>query len=303
MSDRVAGSVIAIHGSLVRVQTGDQTLVVAARRKLAWEGGQPAVPGLAVGDHVTLEVDGEEGVVVSARRRRNAVLSADPASGRPLVVAANIDQALLVVAARQPRPRQSHVDRLLAGCRVSGVDATITVNKRDQGLDVVAAWLDTYRRLGYPTLAVSVRSGWGLGQLRRLLAGRTTLFCGPPGVGKSALLNAVYPGFRLKPGSIAMAPSAGRPAVVPELMPLPFGGFVVDTPGLPGFGLEVASAADLVAAFPEIAAAAGHCQASGCAHADEPGCRVREEVAAGRIDPRRCQSWRHLVDEREDDED
>jgi len=297
-SETVEATVIATHGPLVRVQVEDRTLVVAARRRLRWEEGAPADPRLVVGDRVWLEVRRDQGVVVGVRRRRRSLLRRAPSARRAQVLAANVDQALVVFAAREPQPRQGMVDRFLVACRHARIEAILTINKIDQGADRVEAWLPTYRQLGHTVLLVSARTGRGMGQVTRSLGGRTTLFCGPSGVGKSSLLNAVYPGFRLKVGSLSEATGKGRHVTSrAELMPLPFGGFVVDTPGLREFGLWDLSRGDLLEAFPEIASRAGSCRFPDCSHSHEPQCAVRDAVDAGEVDPQRYRSYLAIMDE------
>jgi len=288
----VEGTVIAAHGPLVRVRVNGETVVMKSRRRLTWEGGKPPSPRLVVGDRVRAELGAGDGVVVAVRPRSNSLCRSAPHSGRPQVLAANVDQALVVFAARSPEPRRGLVDRFLAACAMADIDAIVVINKVDLGTGAVDEWLGVYQDLGYEVLRVSARTGWGLGQVRRRLADRTTLFCGPSGAGKSSLLNAVHPGFRLKVGSISDATGKGRHTTSrAELLPLPSGGFVVDTPGLKEFGLLEASSEDLVAAFPEIAAEAGGCRFSNCSHSHEPDCAVRAAVEEGVIDAERHASF------------
>jgi ribosome biogenesis GTPase len=294
----VQGTVIASHGPLVRVQVGDQTLVVASRRRLNWEGGVPADPRVVVGDLVEVEMRRDQGVVVAVRPRRTALLRQAPSSRRAQVLAANVDQALLVFAACLPEPKQGLLDRFLVACQLAGIEAIVTINKVDQGIDAVEEWLPTYRGLDYAVLLVSARTGRGLGEIKRRLAARTTLFCGPSGAGKSSLLNAVYPGFRLKVGSISEATGKGRHITsTAELMPLPYGGFVVDTPGLREFGMWELSRDQLQAAFPEIDTLAVECRFSDCRHVQEPDCRVRQRLEEGELDPQRYRSYLALMEE------
>lgn len=293
----VEGTVIAVHGPLVRVQIGDRTLVMASRRRLAWEGVQPRSARLVVGDRVTAEMESGDGVVVAVRARTSELCRAAPHSGRPQLLAANIDQALVVFAAARPEPKRGLLDRFLVACRMADIEAVVTINKIDLGSDEVERWLPIYEDLGYDVLRVSARTGWGLGRVRRRLVDRTTLFCGPSGAGKSSLLNSVYPGFRLKVGSISDATGKGRHTTTrAELMPLPYGGFVVDTPGLKEFGLLDASGGDVAAAFPEIGGLVGGCRFADCSHVHEPECAVRAAVEAGTIDAERYASFLKLRD-------
>ena len=294
----VDGTVIAMHGPLVRVQVGDDTLVVAARRRLNWEGGTPSAARLVVGDGVAVEMQGEDGVIVAVHARRNSLLRKAPTKNRAQILAANVDQALLVFAAVEPEPKPGLIDRFLVACYLAGIEAVITINKIDQGLEKMEQWLPTYEELGYRVLRVSARTGWGLGVVKRLLVDRTTLFCGPSGAGKSSLLNAVYPGFRLKVGSLSESTGKGRHTTsMAELMPLPYGGFVVDTPGLKEFGVWEATTEELEAAFPEIAGRAESCRFTNCTHQHEPDCAIREAVESGKIADGRLKSFQKILEE------
>jgi len=294
----VDGTVIAMHGPLVRVQVGEQTLVVASRRRLNWEGGTPASARLVVGDGVTVEMQGEDGVIIAVHARRNSLQRKAPSKNRAQLLAANVDQALLVFAAREPVPKSGLLDRFLVACHLAGIRAVIVLNKIDQGTDEVDGWLPTYDELGYRVLRVSARTGWGLGVVKRMLVDRTTLFCGPSGAGKSSLLNAVYPGFRLKVGELSESTGKGRHTTsLAELMPLPYGGFVVDTPGLKEFGVWEASRDELEAAFPEIADRVEGCRFPDCSHLHEPDCAVRELVESGTITAQRLTSFHKILEE------
>lgn len=294
----VEGTVIAMHGPLVRVQVGDDTLVVASRRRLNWEGGTPAAARLVVGDRVSVEMRGEDGVIVAVHARSNSLLRRAASKNRAQILAANVDQALLVFAAREPVPKQGLVDRFLVACRLAGIHAVITINKIDQGLGDIESWLGVYEELGFDVIRVSARTGWGLGVVKRMLVDRTTLFCGPSGAGKSSLLNAVYPGFRLKVGELSESTGKGRHTTsLAELMPLPYGGFVVDTPGLKEFGVWEATTDELAGAFPDVARHAAACRYPDCSHQIEPECAVREAVDAGEIDPGRFASYQKILEE------
>jgi len=290
--------VIAMHGPLVRVQAGDGVVVAAARRRLEWEGGRPEAARLVVGDRVVLGTSGGEPVIERVRPRRNALVRRAPSSSRPQVLAANVDQALIVTAARRPAPNRRLLDRFLVACHHAGIEPVIAINKADQGLDLVRGWIGLYEALEYPVLVVSARTGRDLGAVKRRLAGRTTLFCGPSGAGKSSLLNAIQPGLKLRVGAVSEATGKGRHTTTrAELLPLELGGFVVDTPGLKEFGLWNLTRSELVAAFPDIAAHAFGCRFQDCTHLHEPDCAVREAVEAGDIDQERYRSYATLLEE------
>lgn len=292
------GTVIAMHGPLVRVQVGEETLVVSSRRRLNWEGGTPPAARLVVGDTVTLEMRGEEGVIVAVHARRNCLLRKAPSQNRAQILAANVDQALLVFAAREPTPKPGLLDRFLVACHLAGIEAVITINKIDQGLTEVEQWLPAYEELDKRMLLVSARTGWGLGVVKRMLVDRTTLFCGPSGAGKSSLLNAVYPGFRLKVGELSESTGKGKHTTsAAELMPLPYGGFVVDTPGLKEFGVWDVARKELESAFPEIAGRSDQCRFPDCSHQEEPECAVLEALERGEIAEHRLASFRKILEE------
>jgi ribosome biogenesis GTPase len=296
----VEGTVIAMHGPLVRVQIEEQTMVVSSRRRLNWQGGTPAAPRLVVGDRVSVEMKGSDGVIVAVHARASCLLRRAPGGPGAQILAANIDQALLVFATREPEPKRGLLDRFLIACHLADIDAVITINKIDQEAPEVEEWLVVYERIGYEVMRVSARTGWGLGRVKRRLAGQTTLFCGPSGAGKSSLLNAVYPGFRLKVGSISESTGKGRHTTSrAELMPLPYGGFVVDTPGLKEFGIWEPSRDQLVEAFPEFASIEEPCKFPDCSHVHEPECAVLEAVEEGLIDQERHASYRKILEELE----
>jgi len=294
----VEGTLIATHGPLVTVQVGDRTMVVASRRRLNWEGGTPSAPRLVVGDRVSVEMKGDDGVIVAVHARSSCLVRRAPGGPKAQVLAANVDQALLVFSAGKPKAKRGLLDRFLVACELAEITPVIAINKVDQGADEVEEWLPVYEGIGYEVLRVSARTGWGLGRVRRRLADRTTLFCGPSGAGKSSLLNAVYPGFRLKVGSISEATGKGRHTTSrAELMPLPYGGFVVDTPGLKEFGLWRANREELQSAFREFDAFNGRCRFPDCSHLNEPECAIVEAVERGEIDSGRYASYTKIVSE------
>jgi ribosome biogenesis GTPase len=294
----VEGTTIATHGPLVTVQVGDRTMVVSSRRRLNWEGGTPSAARLVVGDRVSVEMRGDDGVIVAVYARTSCLLRRAPGGAKAQVLAANVDQALLVFSAGAPEVKRGLLDRFLVACELAAIAPVIAINKVDQGTDAVEEWLPVYEGIGYEVLRVSARTGWGLGRVRRRLADRTTLFCGPSGAGKSSLLNAVYPGFRLKVGSISESTGKGRHTTSrAELMPLPYGGFVVDTPGLKEFGLWRATREELQSAFREFADMNARCRFADCSHLNEPECAVLQAVERGDIDSGRYASYAKILAE------
>lgn len=297
MKEGLYGVVTAVHGPLVRVQAGGETLVVPFRRRLKWEN-PPADRRLVVGDRVLLEGHAPSVVVAAVAERRTTLQRRSPGERRPQVIAANVDQAVVVLAAASPPASPRLLDRLLVACHHAGIEPVVCVNKVDQGTADIEAWISDYRDAGYQVLLVSARTARGMGCLKRVVARRTTLFCGPSGVGKSALLNAIHPGYRLREGSISDATGKGRhTTTTTQLLALPDGGFVVDTPGVKEFGLWDLEPAQLSGCFPDIARHAAGCSFAGCTHDNEPDCSVRRAVEDGVLPSRRYTSYLKLRSE------
>ncbi len=294
VTEALTGVVTAVHGPLVRVQVGSETVVVPFRRRLLWEEA-PAERRLVVGDHVRLEGTPPSLVVVGVAPRRTTLQRKSPGERRPHLIAANVDQAVVVMAARHPEPAPRLLDRLLVACHHAGIEPMVCINKIDQGTDLIDSWIGDYQDAGYPVLLVSARTARGMGGVKRRVAGRTTLFCGPSGVGKSALLNAIHPGYRLREGSISDATGKGRhTTTTAQLLPLPGGGFVVDTPGVKEFGLWDLDPRRLHECFPDLARHAHGCEYADCSHDSEGGCAVQRAVQDGRLSSRRYTSYLKL---------
>jgi ribosome biogenesis GTPase len=286
-----------MFGPLVRVQVGESSLVVPFRRKLRWPAAVEDTR-LVVGDRVLLEGK-PPGVVVAEVEPRITTLSRrSPGERRAKVVAANVDQAVVVMAALAPAPNPRLLDRLLVACHHAGIAPIVCFNKLDQGTAEIDTFIGDYQDAGYEIMLVSARTSRGVGCLTRRLGGHTTLFCGPSGAGKSALLNAIQPGYRLREGSISEATGKGRhTTTTAQLLPLPGSGFVVDTPGVREFGFWDLKPEALEACFPELRRIVQGCAFSDCRHGNEQGCAVRDALEAGRLSSRRYTSFLKLREE------
>lgn len=258
-------------------------------------------PRVLVGDRVEV-VEHEDGSATIERvgARRSLLRRRSPGKARGTrEIAANVDQVVVVGAAREPRWDPYLIDRFTAVAEANGLDAVIVVNKSD--LDPQAAALGApYRAAGYDVLVTSARGGAGLDALRRRLSGRVSLFTGPTGVGKSSLLNALQPGLALRTGEVSRRSGTGRHTTVSaEMHPLGPDGYVVDTPGLRDVGLWGLSPQEVVAAFPEIAGHAADCRFDDCRHREEPDCAVRAAVRSGLMSSSRYDSYTMLMTEAE----
>jgi ribosome biogenesis GTPase / thiamine phosphate phosphatase len=302
VAEGVFAVVTAVFGPLVRVQVGEETLVVPFRRRLRW-CDEESDRRLVVGDHVGLDGVPPAVVVTEVQARRTVLRRRSPGERRSRVIAANIDQAVVVVTGTSPEPNPRLLDRLLVACHHARIAPLICVNKIDKGLGELADWIEDYQKAAYQVLFVSARTARGLGSLQRAIVGRTTLFCGPSGVGKSALLNAIHPGYKLREASISEATGKGRhTTTTAHLLPLPDAGFVVDTPGVKEFGFWDLSAQTLPELFPDVAGWGQGCAHGDCRHVDDEGCAVRAAAGREELSPRRYESYVKLRLELEETE-
>lgn len=287
------GTVLERSGSTYRVLTPGGE-VRATLRKRAKRGS----PKVVVGDRVSLESGGEDAWAIAEVDERASVLARRVPGGRGLrPVVANVDQVVVVTAAKDPDPVPQLVDRLLVVAEAHHLPALVVVNKTDLGHG--GALAERFHRAGYPVLLTSALRGDGLEALRGALAGRESVVTGPSGAGKSSLLNALHPGFRLRTGAVSEKVGRGRHTTVSAVM-LPFdGGFVVDTPGFSEVGLWGVEPGDLGACFPEVRERAGGCRFGDCRHRTEPGCAVLAAVEAGEVPADRHASYLALLAELE----
>lgn len=292
---------VVLHGTggAWHVRCDDGTTVIASLRGSVKHG---SVVKLAVGDQVVLQHDtigmGWSISEVLPRRSRLARRTPGRAHGER-VIAANIDQVVVVFALRKPEPHVAMLDRFLIIAEANGLASRVVVNKVDLAdEDEARALFGAYEKIGYPVHITSCRTGVGLDALGQQLRGRTSAVTGPSGVGKSSLLNALYPGLGLRVGEISASVNKGRHITVGAyLHPLPDGGFVVDTPGLREIGLWGVPSRGLDECFPEFRALRDQCRFADCSHLAEPDCAVRDALAAGSVDAGRYASYQKLGEE------
>jgi ribosome biogenesis GTPase len=257
---------------------------------------------LAVGDEVVLHPDkrGDASTIGEIRPRRTQLVRRSPGGAwGERVIVANPDQVVVVFAITKPEPHRRMLDRFLVIAEANALAARIVFNKVDlASQSECEERFDEYRRIGYPIHCTSSRQGIGLELLHEAFRSRTSVLTGPSGVGKSSLLNAMYPGLDLRVGEISESVEKGRHTTVGAYMhPLPDGGYVVDTPGLREVGLWGVPADSLARCFPEIRVRSGGCRFADCRHIAEPGCAVREAVESGEISAERHESYVKLLTE------
>ena len=281
----------------VRLDDGS-TRIAGLRGRLKQDG----TAKLAVGDAVEVEPDGANGAwsIVEILPRRSKLARRSPTGARgERIVAANLDQVVVVLAVAKPEPNEKMLDRFLVIAESNGIAARIVINKVDLASEEGArARFATYEALGYAMHYTSTVTRRGLPDLHEALLGRVSALTGPSGTGKSSLMNSLYPGLNLRVGEISESVNKGRHTTVGALMhPLPDGGFVVDTPGLREVGLWGLSSSHIDDCFPELAQVLGGCRFADCRHLVEPGCAVLAAVADGTISRSRYESYVKLRDE------
>jgi ribosome biogenesis GTPase len=265
---------------------------------------------IAVGDFVDIEQEAgqETGWVISdIHDRRNYVNRVSPARRqRHHIIASNLDQSLLVATLRDPRTSMGFTDRFLIACEAYHVPAIIAINKCDLFGELEEAlfshWREVYEPVGYTVLRVSGTTGEGLDTLRSLLSGRTTLFSGHSGVGKSTLINQLMPGLDLRTKEVSDWSGKGmHTTTFAEMFDLPDGGAIIDTPGVREFGLVDIEEQELAHYFPEMRARMDDCQFNNCVHMNEPGCAIKQAVATGVISEERYISYCTILDGLDED--
>ncbi|CAN5820170.1 ribosome small subunit-dependent GTPase A [soil metagenome] len=253
---------------------------------------------LVAGDRLGI-TRGDDGTwtVERVSPRESELLRAGVGGRKAKVVAANVDQALVVVSALRPDLNEELVDRFLVLAELSELPVLVVVNKMElEGAGEVASRLESrLSATGYAVLRTSALTGEGVPQLGRELREQTSVVMGPSGVGKSSLLNAVSPGLELRTGEVSLRRGGGRHTTVSaRLVPLEGGGWVVDTPGFSDVAAWEPDPAHLAWAFPEFRARRDDCRFRGCSHLHEPGCAVKSGVEAGDLDAARYASYRRL---------
>jgi ribosome biogenesis GTPase len=296
----VDGVVLSGTGGIWTVRSADgESHDASLRGRLKQDG---ALMKLAVGDEVTMErdTDGDAWAITVIHPRRSVLARRAPGKAHgERVVAANVDQVLVTFAAAKPEPHVRMLDRFLVIAEGNDIPARIVLNKVDlvggpAGVDALA--LD-YERAGYRVHRTSVKQQVGLAELHDALAGRVTALTGPSGVGKSSLVNALFPGLDLRTAEISESVNKGRHTTVGALLvPIPdaLGGYVVDTPGLREVGMWGLPSANLDQCFPEFRPYLGKCRFDNCSHDHEPNCSVRSAVESGEVSRARFESYLKL---------
>ena len=265
---------------------------------------------VAVGDWVDFEIESDAqntALIDQILPRHNYINRQSPRhKHQHHIVAANLDQTVLVVTIREPRTSQGFIDRFLVAAEMYHVKPVLVFNKSDlyraKDLQLFEALRDMYQPLGYPVLLVSAEKQEGLAELNAVLKDKTTLLSGHSGVGKSSLLNVLFPGMNRKTQDVSGWSGKGQHTTTfAEMFDLPQGGKIIDTPGMREFGIVDLSKQELSHYFPEMKNRIQNCQFNNCLHSNEPGCAIKDAVNQGLIHEDRYVSYRTILDSFEEE--
>lgn len=300
------GTVIRNTGSHYVVEMdGGETLNCKIKGNFRIKGIRTTNP-VAVGDVVTVGEachDGTAFIMAIVPRKNYIIRRASNLSKESHIIAANIDQALLVVSLVDPPTSTTFIDRFLATSEAYSIHAVIVINKIDllaseEDRELLEAVSYLYKSIGYKVVTLSAKTGEGIEGLKELLKGRVSLFSGNSGVGKTSLINDLLPGLDLRTGEISAAHGTGiHTTTFSEMFHLPDGGEIIDTPGVRGFGTVDFDRHEVSHFFPEIFKMSSDCRFGDCTHTCEPGCAVLAAVEAGRIAASRYASYLSILDD------
>ncbi len=254
---------------------------------------------VAVGDRVDWEMEpnSDQGVITKLHERKNYIIRRSiNLSKQAQIIAANMDQAYLVVTLASPRTSLGFIDRFLVTAEAYDIPAALVFNKldmfSDEGLEILAEYKHIYESIGYPCYEVSALVGTNIPELKDKLKDKMTLFSGHSGVGKSSLMNAILPDLQLRTTEISEWSDKGmHTTTFAEMYDLPGGGDIIDTPGIRELGVIDIEQQELSHFFPEMRERMHDCRFNNCRHINEPGCAVLEALENGEIEPSRYDSY------------
>jgi len=262
---------------------------------------------VAVGDHVEGELqDDGTGLVTRIQPRKNYIIrKAINLSRESHILAANLDQAILMVTLKAPVTLSMFVDRFLVTAEAYSIPVRLVFNKTDlyseDQMMIMAEWVEAYNLADYACLPLSLANGRGMEAVRDLLPGKVTLLAGNSGVGKTTLINRLNPGLKLKTADISDYHQSGKHTTTfPEMIEVLSGGFLIDTPGIRGFGVIEIGKEELYHYFPELFKWSKGCQFHNCSHTHEPECAVRKAVEEGLIGEMRYRNYLAMMESGEE---
>jgi ribosome biogenesis GTPase len=302
------GLVIKNTGSWYTVKTDEGSFIECKIKGNFRLKGIRSTNPVAVGDRVEIITNAEGTALISnIEERRNYIIRKSPnLSKQSHIIAANIDQAFLIVTVNYPQTSTTFVDRFLASAEAYSIPVVIVFNKRDTLSDAELHYQEMmkalYNSIGYECHVISAKTGEGTEEIRPLLKDKITLFSGNSGVGKSTILNLFIEEKILKTAEISSAHNTGmHTTTYSEMLPLPEGGYVIDTPGIKGFGTFDIDREELSSYFKEIFEFSKECRFNNCTHTHEPGCAVRAAVEQHLIAESRYTSYLSMLEDKDED--
>ena len=289
----------AVLRGRIRLKGSSATNPVAVGDRVSFEAELPEASA-SPEDHITME---NPAVITAVSPRKNYIIrKSTNLSRQSHIIAANLDRAFIIATIDFPEIKLPFLDRILVTCEVYNVPVTIVLNKvdlyREPHAEMLEAFHEIYEGAGYPVMEVSALTGEGIDALREACKGHVSLFSGVSGVGKSSLIKAMDPSLEPRVGEISDVHLQGKHTTTfYEMYALSSGGFIVDTPGLRGFGLVDLKKEEIALYFPEMLKASENCRFTPCTHTHEPGCAVKDAVENGLISYERYSSYLGMLDE------
>lgn len=301
------GLIIKNTGSWYTVKTDDGRIVESKVKGNFRLKGIRSTSPVAVGDYVDIIMNAEGTALISAidDRKNYIIRKASNLSKQSQIIATNLDQALLIITIKQPETSTTFIDRFLAGAEAYRVPVVLVFNKTDLLNDDERRYqqqmVTLYETIGYPCIEISAETGMGIDQLQTLLKQKVTLVSGNSGVGKSTLINAIIPHADQRTAEISNAHGTGmHTTTFSEMIELAEGGYLIDTPGIKGFGTFDIEREELTSYFKEIFEFSKDCKFNNCTHTHEPGCAVIQAVENHYISVSRYQSYLNMLEDKDD---
>ncbi|HDO26897.1 MAG TPA: ribosome small subunit-dependent GTPase A [Bacteroidetes bacterium] len=303
MSGLIPGKVLRSTGSWYAVSDPDGNVVDCRLKGRFRIKGIRTTNPVAVGDEVEYSLDENmgSGVIVKIHERHNYIVrKATKLSKAVHIIAANIDQAVVIASLNRPKTPTGFIDRFLTTAEAYHIPSVVVFNKHDlydkQEKELLEYYAGSYKMAGYRVLITSVPDRLRLEGFKNMLKNKVSLLSGQSGVGKSELINAVNPELNLKVGKISEYHKKGKHTTTfAEMFPLGFGGFVIDTPGIKEFGLVEFEKSELGQRFPEFRERMHKCRFNNCLHVDEPGCAIIDALEKGEISPFRYENYLKML--------